>query len=119
MRFPSFIRLPDHKKFNFEPRYYDPIKEEIEIRTNNIKNQLSQESNEQRIERISNEWQRRGRQVQKASMLQLIILVTMITTLVLYFYFGNTGLYIVLSIFALAYICYRAKKVINNKRKNI
>jgi uncharacterized membrane protein len=119
MRFPSFIKLPDNKKFRFEPRYYDPIREEIQIRTKNIEIQLSQESNEQRIERISFEWQRRSRQVQKASMLQLIILVTLITTLVLYFYFGNTGFYVVLSIFALAYIYYRIKKVINNKRDSL
>ncbi|MCG8476366.1 MAG: hypothetical protein MI784_12940 [Cytophagales bacterium] len=40
MRLPSFIKLPRHSRFEIEPRHYDPIKEEIEERTEKIKREL-------------------------------------------------------------------------------
>ena len=36
MKFPSLSRIPKNKRFNFEPRYYDPIKEDIQNRTERI-----------------------------------------------------------------------------------
>ena len=39
MKFPSLIRLPKNKKFNFEPRHYDSIKEDVEQRISKIKNE--------------------------------------------------------------------------------
>jgi len=49
MKFPSFIRVPKYKRFNIEPRYYDPVKEEIEQRTERIRLDLE---HEQRAERM-------------------------------------------------------------------
>ena len=40
MKVPSIVRLPKYKRFDYEPRHYDPIKEEIEERTYRIKKEL-------------------------------------------------------------------------------
>ena len=37
MKLPSFIRLPNNRKFKFSPRHFDPVKEEIEQRVSGIK----------------------------------------------------------------------------------
>ena len=43
MRFPSLFRTPRHQKFHIEPRYYDPIKEEIAERTERIRKEMDGE----------------------------------------------------------------------------
>ena len=30
----SFVRLPQNQKFNYEPRYFDPVKEEMDDKRN-------------------------------------------------------------------------------------
>ena len=32
MKFPSLIKIPRHQRFHLKPRYYDPIKEDVENR---------------------------------------------------------------------------------------
>jgi hypothetical protein len=43
MKFPSIFRTASPMRFDIKPRYYDPIKEEIEERTARIKSELEQE----------------------------------------------------------------------------
>ena len=38
MRLPSFIRLPHNRKFKFSPRHYDPIKDDLDQRIYESKN---------------------------------------------------------------------------------
>jgi len=40
MRFPSLLKIPHHKRFNLQPRYYDPIKEDIENRTDLMRSEM-------------------------------------------------------------------------------
>jgi uncharacterized membrane protein YhaH (DUF805 family) len=40
MKLPSLVRVPKYKRFNFEPRHYDPVKEEIKNRTERIRSEL-------------------------------------------------------------------------------
>jgi len=40
MGIPRFIKLPDYKRFNYTPRYWDPEKEERENRTRMIKHEM-------------------------------------------------------------------------------
>lgn len=42
MKFPSIFKTSSHQKFEIKPRYYDPIKEEIEERTARIKRELEE-----------------------------------------------------------------------------
>lgn len=43
MKLPSIFRTASHMRFDIKPRYYDPIKEEIEERTSRIRYELEQE----------------------------------------------------------------------------
>jgi hypothetical protein len=43
MKLPSIFKTASHQRFEIKPRYYDPIKEEIEARTAHIKMELEQE----------------------------------------------------------------------------
>jgi hypothetical protein len=40
MKLPSLFKTSQHSRFDVKPRYYDPIKEEIEQRTSRIKREL-------------------------------------------------------------------------------
>ena len=43
MKLPNIFKTASHQRFAIKPRYYDPIKEEIEERTSRIKMELEQE----------------------------------------------------------------------------
>lgn len=43
MKFPSIFRTANPARFDIKPRYYDPIKEELEQRTSRIKQELEAE----------------------------------------------------------------------------
>jgi hypothetical protein len=43
MKLPTIFRTASHQRFAIKPRYYDPIKEEIEARTAQIKMELERE----------------------------------------------------------------------------
>ena len=89
-KFPSIIRLPNYKRFHFEPRYYDPIKEDIENRTALIRSELKREaqmSNGHASKaRISAAFRKNVRQQEKKSfMLQILIAGLLIAVFVMVF----------------------------------
>lgn len=43
MKFPSIFRTASPMRFDIKPRYYDPIKEELEERTSRIKKEMEEE----------------------------------------------------------------------------
>ncbi|MBC6366422.1 hypothetical protein [Algoriphagus sp. AK58] len=43
MKFPSIFKTSSPQRFAIKPRYYDPVKEEIEERTSRIKKELEEE----------------------------------------------------------------------------
>lgn len=45
MKLPSLVRVPKYRRFNFEPRHYDPIKDELKNRTERIRNELKSSEN--------------------------------------------------------------------------
>ncbi|QNL22321.1 hypothetical protein HZR84_10335 [Hyphobacterium sp. CCMP332] len=115
MRFPSFIRLPRHQKFHYEPRFYDPVKEDLDRRISLAKKQIPDDSNDSTRERISAQWKRTERNSQKASFRQLIILIILISSVVLYFYFGNNGIYGIIGTLIVGYLIFKYKQF--NKAK--
>ena len=54
MKLPSIFKTPNYQRFDIKPRYYDPIKEEIEERTARIKKELEQENGLQQEEDLGN-----------------------------------------------------------------
>ena len=119
MKLPSLIRLPNSKKFTYEPRFYDPIKEEIEERTERIRREMEAEasiSSEQRA-KFKAEWQqvhqRRESEVKSSNVSQLIFVLLFIITSVGYIFYGNNALYLGLILIP-AYIFLRMRQMRQN-----
>jgi len=83
-----------------EPRYYDPVKEDIENRTSRIKKELelSKEGEEHPKSSISGAFSRRSRESRKASIIQLLLIIFFITISLGYLQFCNNILYLFLVI---------------------
>ncbi len=108
MKFPSLTRMPKYKRFNFEPRYYDPIKEDVKNRTERIRGQLVDENRQSYRENIRNAFNRRERRETRSSMMQYLLIIIFLGTIVGWLYFGNIALYIFAVIFPL-YIFLRTR----------
>ena len=106
MKFPSFLKVPRHQKFRFDPRYYDPVKAEIEQRVSRIHREVSEEeeSGDDYKQRIASSFQRKtyGRRSQASSgVLQFIIMIILFGGFVGYIYLGNIALYALLFLLVL------------------
>ncbi len=100
MKIPSLTRIPSHKRFNIEPRYYDPVKEDIAERTSRIKQEISQlaEGQLQHGSGISGSFSKRTstNHARNANILQMIIMIILITFLGGYLLYGNYIFYALL-----------------------
>jgi len=111
MKVPSIVRLPRPKKFNFEPRYYDPVKEDVANRTARVKQEMSQTHNELGRINISGSFARRERENRDISLLQLVIIVLLFGLTFGYIYYGNTVFYLLWAVVPV-YLFFRLKKFI-------
>ncbi len=105
MKIPSLTRIPSYKRFNIEPRYYDPVKEDIAERTSRIKQEISQlaEGQPQHGSGISGSFSKRNstNYARNANILQLVIMILLITFLGGYLLYGNYVFYTLLLIIPL------------------
>lgn len=121
MKFPSLIKLPKYNKFNFEPRYYDPVKEEIEIRTSKIRQELEAEnriSSDQRAQfkaEMEQVFRRRETEDRQTGVIQAIFILLFASVFVGYLFYGNNVFYAALILLP-AYILYRKKSLTSNKK---
>lgn len=106
MKFPSLIRIPAHKQFHFEPRYYDPIKEDIARRTDRIKQELSGDKNNNYRANISYAFAHKNRQGNKTGLIQFSLIAAMFGAFFGYLYYGNIAIYTLLLVMGL-YLLYR------------
>ncbi len=109
MKIPSIIRIPQHKKFNFEPRYYDPVKEDINNRTALIEQEMRQTTHSFQRSNISGSFARRAKQTRDTNFLQFFIVVALMALFSGYLYLGNAVFY-VFWLFVPIYLYYRFKK---------
>jgi hypothetical protein len=107
MKFLSvFTKAPKHQRFNYNPRFYDPTKEEMEDRESRIKIEIARERGTLKPEdlsgyrgRISGAFQaarKRNTPVTTGSnptMLRLGILLFMTVFIIAYLEFGQPALY--------------------------
>ncbi len=77
MRLPSFIKLPNNRKFKFSARHYDPIKDDLDQRISRSKNTKTKYFNRNRPNTIS------------TSKLQLIIAFILSFLIFGWLYIGN------------------------------
>jgi len=87
MKFRSFVKLPRYKRFNFEPRYYDPIKEEVEKKERLAKGIHKNASKAEATKhRISDAFHARQRESQKPVYRQALIAIAITVILVISLY---------------------------------
>ena len=108
MKFPSLFRTPTPKRFHFEPRYYDPIKEDIARRTARIKQELTSDKNNNYRANISSAFARKSRQSNKSGLIQFSLIAGMFCTFFGYLYYGNIALYLMLAVLGV-YLLYRLR----------
>ena len=89
MRLPTLTRLPKNKRFNFQPRYYDPVKEELEERTSRIKSELDQSKADTYRENISMSFRRRRKAERKSGVMQFGFVIAFVLIFIGYLSFGE------------------------------
>ncbi len=112
MKFPSLFRIPDHKRFHFEPRYYNPIKEDIARRTARIKQELSGDKSNNYRANISNAFAHKTPQSNKTGLIQFSLIAGMFGIFFGYLYYGNIAIYMLLLGMGL-YLLYRLRGLFN------
>ena len=109
MRFPSLFRLPRHQRFHIQPRYYDPVKEEIEERTERIKDEMkSGEARNYQPSKIN--FKRKTKKAPATSLMQLFIAASLGGLIFGWLEFGNDIFQVYLIIILGAYLFYRIRK---------
>lgn len=93
MKIPSIIKTPRHNRFNFEPRHYDPVKEEIEEKIRAYKANKALNKSERNTSSISAAFSKRQRKNSTASAIQLIIAIVLMVTCVGWLFYGNQIFY--------------------------
>ncbi len=111
MIFPFFKRAPKYKRFNYEPRYYDPIKEEINNRTEQIKRELKKDNraNAQYRDNISQAFKRRYKKDTRVSGMQFLLIILFMGTFVGYYFYGSAVLWVFVVLFPV-YIFIRTRR---------
>ena len=107
MNLPGLFKKARYQRFHIEPRYYDPIKEDIENRTSRIKAEMGMSDADvidpgyrSRIEGSfrKNMKHATGNGVDQTILLRLLIMVILVFMIGGYVYFGKEIFYLVLLI---------------------
>lgn len=104
MRLPSLIKKPKYQRFHIEPRYYDPVKEDIEMRTERIKGEMGLKGKEVQAgysSKISGSFRKnmkhaQGGGVDQTVMLRLVILIVLVLFAGGFVYIGSEVFYLLL-----------------------
>jgi len=82
MKLPTLTRLPKHRRFSFEARYYDPIKEEVALKEKSARKLLSgkkgiesEEDVHLMRERISGSFKRKTADGKRSFLIQAVIAI--------------------------------------------
>jgi len=101
MKIPSLTKIPRHKRFNFEPRYYDAVKEDISERTERIRTGKNQETSGDYRNNISEAFRKRAQSNRKDGVRQGIFVVFFAAIAIGYFQYGNVIFYAFLALIPL------------------
>lgn len=114
MKFPFLIRTNKFSRFHYEPRYYDPVKEEIEGKLRAAKankantGRANPGGTNHHASSISAAFRKRERKSSQTSVIQLLIAAAMLTTALGWWFYGNDVFYIFLFVSPL-YFYFRIK----------
>jgi hypothetical protein len=109
MKFPSILKIPENRRFKLQNRYYDPIREDIQNRTELIKSELERQKRDNpdmsgyqsRIEGAFS--QKSYYKEKKSGMLRFTLMVVLFFGSLGYLYFGNVVLYIFIGLLGVIY----------------
>ena len=110
MRFSSLFKTPKPQQFHIKPRYYDPVKEEMEERVERIR-QSMEGKEASAYGRGQIQFKRSNKKTAGTSMVQLIIALVLGMLILGWLEFGDDILYYALWVVAPAYILFRAKRM--------
>lgn len=94
MKIPSLTKIPSHQKFKYQPRFYDPVKEDIAHRTERIRSEMGLNSESGYRSTIRQAFHRRSKENQQSNITQLLIIMLLVGTFLGYIYYGEIVLYI-------------------------
>ncbi|OJJ16357.1 hypothetical protein BKI52_34265 [marine bacterium AO1-C] len=88
------MKINKHKRFNYTPRYYDPVKERIEEKVTEARIAQGKHEGDEGMRagysvRISDAFSRRERQTRSVGSFRLIFLLSVILVLVSYVIYGG------------------------------
>ncbi|UXP32391.1 hypothetical protein N6H18_00180 [Reichenbachiella agarivorans] len=113
MKFPSFIKTTKYSQFSYEPRYYDPIKEEIDTKMKAARaRQAGIDAGDSSMEyksSISAAFGKREKKSNQTSIVQLLLAAAIFGVVVGWLFVGNDVFYIFLVLSPL-YFYFRLKK---------
>ena len=108
MKFPSLLKTATNKRFSIQPRYYDPVKEDIEYRTDRIKRMMNAKEIEgESISEsgIQGSFSRDSYyKQQKPNALRFSIMILLAAGAIGYLFYGNSALYIMMSLIVAYYL---------------
>lgn len=113
MKIPSLIKIPKHQRFYIKPRFYDPVKEDVENRERLIIAEINTEKKKGSYTpgaRLSSAFRRHKSKKDNSSILQFLFVIFLLGGTVGYLYFGNIALYTVFGLAALIIVIKRLKR---------
>ncbi len=96
MKLPSLFKTYQHKRFEYEPRYYDEVKEDIEKRTQRIRQELGKDigTESSRISQIRGSFQNIRTENEKKGIPFIFVLIILLSSATFgYIYFGKIEIF--------------------------
>ncbi|MFC2186480.1 hypothetical protein [Peijinzhouia sedimentorum] len=114
MKLPSLFPTSKYQRYNVTPRYYDPIKEDIEQRTNRIKRNIESDRS-QGIFHYESDFRgafarQRSREDLSSTLIRMLLFMVFFGFLFGYIYIGPQAFY-ALGLVLPAYLIYRVKDI--------
>ncbi len=101
MKIPSIVKLPKYKRFDFQPRYYDAVKERIEQKMAEARRELDAENGKEDLgfdgygKRIRAGFRKRGHvEKQKTDFSQSFFVLGFASFFLLYYYYENAAFWL-------------------------
>lgn len=101
----NFLRTPKYQKFHIEPRYYDPVREELDERQKRISMRIRADKDHAPLDESADKssiagsfTRRRSSSNSSSSFMQLIIMILISGLIFGYIFYGQVALYAVIAL---------------------
>jgi len=99
MKIPSFVKLPKYRQFDFQPRYYDAVKEMVAQKMKAARLELESEKEDENYEgyskRIKDGFRKKSRIERQATDLsQPFFVLSFLGFFILYYFYANVAFWV-------------------------